>query len=138
MKIYEYPTFNRGYTYYSLLTSILFILVAIYLYYSITTQDLALLLSLVGLFSVFHHARSYEQNYNDYFRYVDILFANILGLYIMIHFKNIFTLSILGLIICLFFSINKCSSPKTKSFIHSYLHLLVILVVFYNLHRSDR
>lgn len=134
--IYKYPEFNKNYTYYSFFTSILFILVVIYLYNSNAERDLTLLLSIVGFFSVIHHARSYEQNYNDYFRYVDILFANILGLYIMIHFKNIFTLSILGLIICLFFSINKCSSPRTKSLIHSYLHLTVILIIFYNLHEN--
>lgn len=131
MKFFIFPTFTKTSRYYSFYSSILLLCSSIYLYFM--NQSLSFLLGIVGLLSIFHHSRSYEQEFNDLFRYLDIFFANLLGLYVFYLFPTIYSVFLLSLIGFLFLSLQKIESPIYKSFFHSIIHILVCFIIFFHL-----
>ena len=131
MKLFIPPQFSKEYYYYSFYSSILLLCSSIYLYFM--NQSLSFLLGVVGLLSIFHHSRSYEQEFNDLFRYLDIFFANLLGLYIFYLFPNKETVFFLSLISFLYLSIQKINSFQYKSLLHSFIHIILCFMIFFPL-----
>lgn len=134
MKFYIKPSFSLNKKYYSLYTSILLLLLSIYLLYKNKgTLILQYLLFIVGFISIIHHCRSFDDEYNDIFRIIDICFANILGLYIIYLYPNEITFGFIFLISFLFlYTQNKCKSSKVQSLLHSIIHISVIIIILLN------
>lgn len=131
MKLFIPPTFSKEYYYYSFYSSIIIVCSSIYLYFM--NCSLSFLVGIVGLLSIFHHSRSYEQNSNDFFRCIDIFFANFLGLYIFYLYPNKETVFFLSLISFLYILIQKINSFPYKSLLHSFMHLILCFMIFFSL-----
>lgn len=134
MKFYIKPCFSFNKKYYSLYTSFILLLLSFYLISTNKgTLTLQYLLLIVGFISIIHHCRSFEDEYNDIFRIIDICFANILGLYIIYLYPNEITFGIIFIISFLFlYTQNKCKSSKIQSILHSFIHILVSLIIILN------
>lgn len=134
MKFYHTPSFSINKPYYSLYTSILLLLLSFYFIYTNKgTLSLRILLFLVGFISTIHHCRTFDDEYRDVFRVLDMLFANLLGLYILYLYQNTITYGILLFVSLFFLYIQlKCKSSKTQSLLHSYIHILVAMVLLSN------
>jgi len=134
MKFYSKPCFSKEKSYYSLLTS--FLIFSFSIYYILSnkgTVSLQYLLFLVGFTSIIHHCRSFSDEYNDFICILDRIFANILGFYIIFLYQNYITFGILIIISFLFlYTQNKCKSSKNQSFLHSFIHILVCLILVFN------
>lgn len=134
MKFYICPSFSKQKSYYSLFTSFLLLFLSInFIYYKKGPELLQFLLCLVGIFSVIHHSRSFSDEYNDFICILDRIFANLLGIYILFLYQNNRTFGIIIFISFLFVFIqNKCQSPKNQSFLHSFIHILVCMILILN------
>jgi hypothetical protein len=119
MKFYTFPTISLSKNYYSFYTSFWFLLLYFYLTFY---QKGPLLL------------RNFEDDYHDFFRYIDILLAICLSVLILFYYFNQVTIFVGILLVCLFCYIKiKCKSfPKKQSIFHAFLHLLVIFLLIYN------
>ena len=131
MKLFIPPQFSKEYHYYSFYSSIIILCSSIYLYFM--NCSLSFLVGVVGLLSIFHHSRSYEQKSTDIFRCIDIFFANLLGLYIFYLYPNEETVFFLSLIGFLYLFIKKINSFQYKSFLHSIMHFLLCFMIFFHL-----
>lgn len=134
MIFYIKPCFSKEKSYYSLVTSFLIFSFSIYyILFNKGTVSLQYLLFLVGFTSILHHCRSFSHEYKDFIRILDIVFANILGIYILYLYYNCLTFGILIIISFVFlYSQNKCKSSKNQSFLHSFIHILVCLILIIN------
>jgi hypothetical protein len=134
MKFYYTPCLSSNKVYYSLYTSILLLLLSFYFIYSKKgTPFLRTLLFLVGFISTIHHCRTFDDEYRDVFRILDMFFANLLGLYILYLYRNRTTFIILLAISLLFLYIQlKCKSLKLQSLLHSFIHIFVAIVLLSN------
>ena len=135
MKFYKVPKFCYGKNYYSLYTSFLLFMASLYLFQN--NQGPMILKSslfFVGLTSMIHHCRSFEDDYNDIFRIIDIIFANLFGLLILYLYPNPKTFALLTFISVLFLHIQfQCKQhPKKQSILHSFIHIFVIMIIFLN------
>ena len=134
MKFYHTPSFSINKPYYSLYTSILLLLLSLYFIYTNKgTLSLRILLFLVGFISTIHHCRTFDDEYRDVFRVLDMFFANLLGLYILYLYQNTITYGIILSVCLLYLYIQlKCKSLKLQSLLHSYIHILVAMVLLFN------
>lgn len=119
MKLYKVAKFSCKKPYYSLISSICMFFVSIYL-----KNILAII---VSVFSVLHHCRTYEDDDNDIFRYIDIFFALLLGFSFALHPENFVYLC---LIIFIYSFIQIVKSSHLKSIMHMILHFVVIYLLF--------
>lgn len=137
MKFYKIPKLCfRKKHYYSLLTSFLLFMTSLYLFErNQTPLILQRLLFLVGVISMIHHCRSFQDDYDDFFRIIDIVFAILLGLCIIYLYPNEKTFLLLILICFLFLHVQfQCkANPKKQSILHSFIHIIVIIIIFLNL-----
>ena len=137
MKFYKIPKFCfRKKYYYSLYTSFFLCMTSLYLFEKKQTpRILQRLLFLVGVISMIHHCRSFQDDYDDFFRIIDIIFANLLGLCILYLYPNQKTFTLLTIICFLFFHVQfQCkSNPQKQSILHSFIHMIVIIIIFSNL-----
>lgn len=131
MKLFIPPIFSNEYHYYSFYSSIIILCSSIYLYFM--NHSLSFLLGIVGLLSIFHHSRAYEQEFNDLFRYLDIFIANFSGLYILYVYPTEETVFFLSLISFLYLYIQKINSFSYKSLLHSIIHLILCFMIFFHL-----
>jgi hypothetical protein len=130
MKLFISPIFSDKYHYYSFYSSILILCTSIYLFYC--NVSLFYLVGIVGLLSIFHHSRAYEQFSNDIFRFIDIFFANLLGIYILYLYPNEITVFLLSVIGFIYLSIQKIQSFRLKSFLHSLMHFTLCFLIFFH------
>ena len=134
MKFYCIPTFSKKSFYFSLFTSICFFFVANYFFLQkiYPTPLFIVLLYIVSIVSIFHHVRSYDETFNDVVRWIDIVFANSFGFYVLFFFNkepNLFWI----FSTCYFFMFTQfAKDTKTKSFFHSLCHssLLIWLALY--------
>jgi hypothetical protein len=133
MKLYYKPSFSSKKKYYSLYSSLTLFVLSLYIIYRKEKSFLSLLLFITGFISSIHHCRSFEDEYNDICRILDMTFANILGIYILYKHPNQITFGGIFAIVCLFLHLHmQVKSIKLKSFFHSFLHYLLCLLVIYN------
>lgn len=134
MEFYHMPSFSIHKTYYALYTSLFLFSLSLYFFYTKKgTPTLRKLLFLVGFFSTIHHCRTYEDEYHDVFRILDLFFANLLGLYILYLYQNPITYGIILIICLLFLYIQlECKSSKTQSLLNSYIHILAAMALLFN------
>lgn len=134
MKFYHMPSFSIHKTYYSLSTSLFLLLLSLYFFYTKKgTPLLRNLLFLVGFFSTIHHCRTYEDEYHDVFRILDLFFANLLGLYILYLYQNTITYGIILSVCLLYLYIQlECKSLKLQSLLSSYIHIIVAMALLFN------
>jgi hypothetical protein len=134
MKFYYTPSLSFNKTYYSLYTSLLLLSLSLYFIYTKKgTLLLRNLLFLVGFLSTIHHCRTFDDEYRDVFRILDMFFANLLGLYILYLYQNTITYGIILSVCLLFLYIQlQCKSSKLQSLLHSYIHILVAAVLLFN------
>ena len=140
MKFYIFPTISISKNYYSFYTSFGFLLLYLYLtFYQKGPPLLQNVILLVAIFSMIHHVRSFEDDYHDFFRYMDILLATCLSVLILFYYFNQVTIFFGILLVSLFFYIQiKCKSfPKKQSILHACLHLLVISLLIYNVNYTN-
>lgn len=136
MKFYCTPTFPKNSFYFSLWTSISFFFVATYFFFQKKYPSLLFLALLytVSIVSIFHHVRSYDETFNDVVRWIDIVFANCFGFYLLFFFNkepNLFWI----FSTCYFFMFTQfAKDTKTKSFFHSLSHSSVLVWLVLYLH----
>ena len=131
MKLFITPTFSKENYYYSFYSSIIILCSSIYLYFM--NCPFSFLVGIVGLLSIIHHTRSYQQKSTDFFRCIDIFFANFLGLYIFYLYPNKETVFFLSLISFLYLLIQKINSFQYKSLLHSLMHIILCFMIFFHL-----
>ena len=137
MIFYYKPSFKWTYPNYSLLSSFLFILLGIYFIITkqapIIIQNITLI---VGIISVIHHCRTFDEDFNDIFRMIDIFFANLLVVLIF-YYKPTYDTFCFGLFLLFFFlMIQKFYSNRNKSFFHAIFHLLICIFIFFRFSKS--
>ena len=139
MKFYITPSIDSSKSYYSLYTSVLFVILSFYLgYYKKCPSIVYLTILVVGFVSMIHHARSFEDEYDDVFRYVDIFFAFSLSILIIYFYLHKVTIVFGIFLVSLFVYIQKnCTSPRIKSILHAIFHLLVIFLLLYNVNQTS-
>ena len=131
IKFYTIPTISSSKYYYSFYTSFGFILLYFYLQcYQKCASILYHTILLVGIVSSIHHIRSFEDDYNDMFRYIDIVLATCFTLLMVFFYWNQVLICFGILLVVFFFYIQtQITSPKKQSIFHAWLHLLVISLV---------
>ena len=132
MKFYICPTFSKKKFYYSCYSSFLFVLLG--LYFIISKKAGKILqygLILMGLISMVHHCRSFTDDYQDIFRYIDMICANLLALIVFFDHptKTTFFLGCFVLLLYLYIQ-NICRSPVYKSLFHALFHTIMCLIIF--------
>lgn len=118
MIIYKIPKFSCKKPYYSLLSSILMLVVSIYV-----QNSLALV---VSIFSSVHHCRTYEDDDHDLVKLFDMMFAILLGISFLQKKDN---LKYIISIIFIYIFIQFVKSTHMQSFLHMILHGLVIYML---------
>lgn len=134
MKLYHKPSFSSQKTYFSLYTSILLLSLSFnFIYAKKGTPFLRTLLFFVGFISTIHHCRTFDDEYCDVFRILDVFLANLLGLYLLYLYQNTITYGIILIICLLFLYIQpKYHSSKTQSLLNSFIHIFVAMVLLFN------
>ena len=118
MIIYKIPKFSCKKPYYSLLSSILMLVVSIYV-----QNSLALV---VSIFSIVHHCRTYEDDDHDLVKVFDMMFAILLGISFLQKKDN---LKYIISIIFIYIFIQFVKSTHMQSFLHMILHGIVIYIL---------
>jgi len=138
MKFYILPSYSPKKFYYSWYSSFLFIVLGIYfILKDLSSKWVQYNLLLVGFISIIHHRRSFEDEYHDIYRLVDIFFALLLSFRIV--YENC-TPDILFIGTCFIFFflftqiILSPKNPKMKSILHALLHLFacICILLLYN------
>jgi len=110
---------------FSRLSCPLFLVTAVILYYMKTNRILQVLLVCVGILSCMHHGRTLSNNKLDCLRCFDILFANILGLFILITLGPWSLVYLIPAVILFIISKNQSLSFQLRNFCHMLLHIIV-------------
>lgn len=134
MIFYHRPKFSSKSFNYSLLSSFLFVLLGVYF---IILQKAPLVIQyvtlLVGIFSVLHHLRSYNEEYRDIIRILDIMFANALAIAVFYYQPTLVTLLFGILLLGTFLSIQYwMTSNKYKSLVHALFHTSICIFLFFS------
>ena len=133
MIFYYKPSFKWNYPNYSLFSSLLFIIVGMYL--MITEQGpstIQYMTLIVGLISVIHHCRTNDENFHDIFRMIDIFCANLLGLLVFYYKPTYDTLYFGIFILFIFILIQKLNCNRNKSFFHALFHISICIFILYS------
>ncbi len=132
MQFYIPPEISKDKYYYSWFSSFLFVILGVYfIVTNRATKSIQYTLLVVGVLSVIHNIRTFDDEYNDIIRHIDILFASLLA-YLIYKSNPTRTTIIFGYFtLVLFLYISHVSTNSlSRSLLHSFLHILVCLYIF--------
>lgn len=134
MILYHTPTFSSNCLNYSLVSSSLFIVVGLYfLVFQKAPTPVGYTTLLVGIFSIVHHLRNYNEEYDDIIRIVDIFFANLLALCVLYYRPTLVTLLFGVILLCAFLSIQYwITSAKYQSILHALFHISICIFLLFS------
>ena len=132
MILYHSPSFSSKNFNYSLLSSSFFVLLGLYfVIFQKAPLVIQYVISMVGIFSVVHHLRNYDEEYNDIIRMFDIFFANLLAICVFYYRPTLATLLFGILLLSTFLSIQYwITSNKYKSLVHAVFHTSICIFLF--------
>lgn len=139
MILYHIPTFSSNCFIFFFVSSSLFILVGLYfLVFQKAPTPVIYTTLLVGIFSMIHHLRNYDEEYDDIVRIVDIFFANLLALCVLYYRPTMVTLLFGVILLCTFLSIQYWIKYWYKSMVHALFHTSICIFLLFSFqHEKD-
>ena len=132
LPFYVYPDWNPECIYWTVYTSLLFVIIGIIilLYKTNLPHWFGFINISLGIVSTLHHMRSYKQTYEDWLRLLDLFVAILYGVSLVILFGYSTYITFLLAAITIFF-LKRENDPNTKCKWHALFHLIIFLNTLY-------
>lgn len=128
LPLYVYPDWNPECIYWTIYTSLLFVIIVIYK--TNLPQWFGFINITLGIVSTLHHMRSYKQQYEDWLRLLDLFFAILYGISLVILFGYSTSITFLFAAITIYF-LKRENDPNNKCKWHALFHLILFLNTLY-------
>jgi len=132
LPFYVYPDWNPECIYWTIYTSLLFVIIGIIIviYKTNLPQWFGFINISLGIVSTLHHMRSYKQQYEDWLRLLDLFVAILYGISLVILFGHTTYITFLFAAITIYF-LKRENDPNNKCKWHALFHLIIFLNTLY-------